>query len=500
MSEPSAVQRQHVGDSALTGGPLLAEPEASGFPAPTLPAPLPAGVAIPWPHAAPRRLGPWRDSLRRRLLALGDLTTAALVASFLAVVPGGSLSLAFWALASAPVWVLLAKLQGLYEGDERSLRHLTVDELPKLFVWALTSIVATVLVVWAAPVEPPTVGVAVACFAVAVAAAITLRVLARSTWRRIVPRERAVIIGSGPLADETRRKLELFPDIHVDVAGQHDERAAEDGAADDVLAEADRVILASQSVDEALIARLLQYCRANHVKLSMIPPVRGMFGTAVRLHHVADLPVVEYSTWSVSRSTLLLKRWIDVALAATALVVLTPLFLAVAVAVRVESRGPAIFRQQRAGRDGRPFRMLKFRTMVADAEERLPQLVPFESLGDPMFKLRNDPRVTRVGRVLRRTSIDELPQLLNVLRGQMSLVGPRPEQADLVERYRPEHRFRLLVRPGMTGPMQVFGRGELTFEERLAVEREYIENLSLGRDVRILAMTVSAVAHAKGAF
>jgi lipopolysaccharide/colanic/teichoic acid biosynthesis glycosyltransferase len=117
-----------------------------------------------------------------------------------------------------------------------------------------------------------------------------------------------------------------------------------------------------------------------------------------------------------------------------------------------------------------------------------------------MFKLRDDPRVTRVGRLLRRTSLDELPQLVNVLRGDMSLVGPRPEQTELVDRYLPEHRFRLLVRPGLTGPMQVFGRGELTFEERLAVEREYIENLSLGRDARILALTFSAVVHGKGAF
>jgi exopolysaccharide biosynthesis polyprenyl glycosylphosphotransferase len=494
MSEPSAVQRQHAGDSALLGTPPAAYRDADGLPDPRFgTAPAPATLPAAW--RAPRRLGPWRDSLLRRLLALADVTTAALVALLLAALSTGGPATAFWAVAAAPAWVLLAKLQGLYEGDERSLRHLTVDELPQICLWALTSTVATLFLVWVSPVTPPSVAAAVASFGLAVAAATALRVIARFAWRRIVPREQAIIIGSGPLADETRRKLELFPDIHVDVAGQHDE-----GVAEAELAGADRVILATQSVDEALVAPLLQYCRANHVKLSMIPPVRGMFGTAVRLNHVADLPVVEYSTWGVSRSSLLLKRWIDVVLSATALVVLAPLLLLVALAVRLESRGPAIFRQQRAGQDGRPFRMLKFRTMVADAEDRLPQLVSFESLRDPMFKLRDDPRVTRIGRILRRTSIDELPQLVNVLRGEMSLVGPRPEQVELVERYRPEHRFRLLVRPGITGPMQVFGRGELTFEERLAVEREYIENLSLGRDVRILAMTFSAVAHANGAY
>ncbi len=144
--------------------------------------------------------------------------------------------------------------------------------------------------------------------------------------------------------------------------------------------------------------------------------------------------------------------------------------------------------------------MYKFRTMVADAEARLSEVVSLQQLREPMFKLKRDPRMTRVGRVLRRTSIDELPQLVNVLKGQMSLVGPRPEQVDLVERFDPEHRFVLAVKPGITGPMQVFGRGNLTFEERLAVERDYIENLSLGRDFRILAMTIAAVFNRQGAF
>jgi lipopolysaccharide/colanic/teichoic acid biosynthesis glycosyltransferase len=138
--------------------------------------------------------------------------------------------------------------------------------------------------------------------------------------------------------------------------------------------------------------------------------------------------------------------------------------------------------------------------MVRDAEAMLPDLVPFDELDSPMFKLKADPRVTRVGRLLRRTSIDELPQLINVLRGEMSVVGPRPEQLDLVERYAPEHQFRLAVKPGMTGPMQVYGRGELTFEERLSVEREYVENLSLARDLRIVLMTLPAVFRRHGAF
>jgi lipopolysaccharide/colanic/teichoic acid biosynthesis glycosyltransferase len=225
-----------------------------------------------------------------------------------------------------------------------------------------------------------------------------------------------------------------------------------------------------------------------------------MFGTAVQLRHVADLPLVEYNTWDVSRSTLLLKRALDVAAAAVALLVLSPLIAAAAVAIRVGSGRPVLFSQDRVGRDGRPFRMLKFRTMVPEAESLLPSLVEIDRLREPMFKLAGDPRVTRIGRLLRRTSVDELPQLVNVLRGEMSLVGPRPEQVELVERYRAEHRFRLVVKPGLTGPMQVYGRGRLEFDERLAVEREYVDNLSIWGDLRILWLTASSVVRGRGAY
>jgi lipopolysaccharide/colanic/teichoic acid biosynthesis glycosyltransferase len=138
--------------------------------------------------------------------------------------------------------------------------------------------------------------------------------------------------------------------------------------------------------------------------------------------------------------------------------------------------------------------------MVRDAEQQLPNVAPLDRLPEPMFKLRGDPRVTKVGRALRRTSIDELPQLLNVLKGEMSFVGPRPEEMALVKRYAPEHQFRLAVKPGITGPMQVYGRGELGFDERLAVEREYIENFSIARDLRLLALTLAAVVRGGGAY
>jgi lipopolysaccharide/colanic/teichoic acid biosynthesis glycosyltransferase len=212
------------------------------------------------------------------------------------------------------------------------------------------------------------------------------------------------------------------------------------------------------------------------------------------------MPVIEYGTWGTSPSTMAMKRAMDIVVAAAGIVVLAPLMLVIAIAVRLDSRGPSLFRQMRAGRDAEPFRMWKFRTMCHDAEERVSEVISVDELAEPMFKLREDPRVTRVGRYLRRTSLDELPQLFNVLRGDMSLVGPRPEEVWLVERYGETQRFRLQMRPGLTGPMQVHGRGELNFQERLAVEREYVENYSLRKDLKIMLRTGSAIFRANGAY
>ena len=238
---------------------------------------------------------------------------------------------------------------------------------------------------------------------------------------------------------------------------------------------------APTSLDDDQVRRLLDLSRATRSLVTVVPPCRDVLSPAVRLNHLADLPVLEYRGPDISRSTAFLKRVLDVLVSATALVVLLPLCVLIGLAIKLDSRGPVLFAQVRAGTGGRPFRMFKFRSMVADAEEQLHDLVALDRLPEPVFKLHGDPRVTRVGRRLRRWSLDELPQLWNVLVGDMSLVGPRPEQLEVVEHYEPEHLGRLAVKPGMTGPMQVYGRGELTFAERLAVERHYIEHVHLRR-------------------
>jgi exopolysaccharide biosynthesis polyprenyl glycosylphosphotransferase len=446
-------------------------------------------------------LSSWRDPLRRRLLALADVLALLVGSLSLGVAFASDVESAVWAAVILPVWLVAAKLFGLYDRDHTALRHLTVDELPSIFIWTLTATVGTSLLLRLTPAGGLSFTQGVRFWIATATAAFILRALARFCWRRMTTAERVFILGDGPLAEATRRKLELFPDIHaqpiddprydIDRLMSDPERLLE--------LEVDRIVVATDSINEHLIAELVALCRNHRIKLSVVPPAQGMFGTATRLTHVADLPTLEYNTWDVSRSTLLLKRVLDVVISSLALIVLAPLFAVIALLIVLDSRGPVFFSQIRAGLGGRHFRMLKFRTMVRDAEERLVRLVSFDSLGEPMFKLRDDPRVTRVGRLLRRTSLDELPQLLNVLTGDMSLVGPRPEQIELVERYEPEQQFRLGVKPGLTGPMQVYGRGHLTFQERLAVERDYIENLSLGRDARILTLTVTAVLTGRGA-
>ena len=193
------------------------------------------------------------------------------------------------------------------------------------------------------------------------------------------------------------------------------------------------------------------------------------------------------------------KRSIDIVGGLAGLVLSAPLMALSALAIKLDSPGPALFVQERAGENGRPFRMVKLRTMVDGAEELLPELVDLESLPSPSFKIPNDPRVTRVGRLLRRASLDELPQFWNVLKGEMSLVGPRPEETQVVRLYSDYHRQRLAVKPGMTGPMQVEGRGDLSLDERVGLELEYIRRYSVWKDLCILARTVAAVLSGRGA-
>lgn len=205
-----------------------------------------------------------------------------------------------------------------------------------------------------------------------------------------------------------------------------------------------------------------------------------------------------YLVFSVDKLSIA-QRAMDIAGSLVGLAITILLYPFVALAIKLDSPGPVIFRQERIGLGGQPFTLYKFRSMSANAEQELDKLINLDELNEPVFKLENDPRVTRVGGFLRRWSFDELPQFWNVFIGDMRLVGPRPEEARIVAKYNEWHRQRLLIRPGLTGPMQIGGRANLPLQKRVQLELDYIENYSLWQDVAILAKTIPVILLGTGA-
>jgi exopolysaccharide biosynthesis polyprenyl glycosylphosphotransferase len=259
-------------------------------------------------------------------------------------------------------------------------------------------------------------------------------------------------------------------------------------------------VLACPELDGIALRRLAWQLEKDAVDLVVAPALMEVAGPRTSIRPVAGLPLLHVEHPELSGGRRLVKTIFDRAGASLALIFLSPLLAFIAIAIRAGSKGPTLFRQVRVGRDGREFTVLKFRTMVVDAERRKASLVQYNDHDGVLFKIRNDPRVTRTGAWLRRYSLDELPQLINVVRGDMSLVGPRPPLPDEVAQYGDDVRRRLVVRPGMTGLWQVSGRADLSWEESVRLDLRYVENWSLTLDLQILWKTWSAVARGSGAY
>ena len=327
--------------------------------------------------------------------------------------------------------------------------------------------------------------------------------------------DRVLIVGSDEVGLTVMRNLMAQPELGYQVEGFLDddpERGSTNIGRFQALGSTANLpaILARGQIDEVIIAlpwqrrgqilSLVTQCTRAGVRPRVVPDLFQMSLSMVKIRDLAGIPMLTPNEAMLSPWARLWKRGADVIGSALGLIVLSPLLLLIAIAIRLDSRGPVIFTQPRVGRDGRLFRVYKFRTMVQHADQIKDDLRHLNEAQGPMFKIRKDPRITRVGRFLRRASLDELPQFWNTLRGDMSLVGPRPALPDEVAQYADWHRKRLATAPGITGLWQVSGRSDLPFDEMVLLDIYYIENWSPLLDVSILLRTVPQLFAGSGAY
>jgi exopolysaccharide biosynthesis polyprenyl glycosylphosphotransferase len=466
-----------------------------------------------------------RGHLVRRALASADL--AGIVLAFAVAeltytgshVPGryGLAAEVGLLLLSLPGWLLLAKLYGLYDADEERADHSTADEVFAVFNMLVVGGFAFFTMGY---LLPGLTDVPLGKVLVFLAVALPGLVLARSTARAICRRSPAytqntLIVGAGHVGQRIAAKLLNHPEYGVNVLGFVDERPREReecvagltvlGAPADLPRivrgyGVERVIVAfSLGTTEALT--LVRDLNQLGVQVDIVPRLFEVIGPRATIHTAEGLPLVGLAPVRLSRSSLALKRAMDIGGSLAGLVLLSPFFLGAALAVKLDSPGPVFFRQTRVGLGEQEFRIFKFRTMSADADARKGEVVHLNKHrnGDVrMFKAHVDPRVTRVGRFLRRRSLDEFPQLLNVLRGEMTLVGPRPlipEEHHHVDGWA---RRRLDLKPGMTGLWQVLGRDEIPFGEMVGLDYRYVTTWSLAGDVKLILMTFGVLTRSDG--
>ena len=478
--------------------------------------PSPDGRVLLHAPAWPASKGRSRGSILARML-LGADVLAAVTAAMLGgwIVGLGPVELAVFMCGATIAWPLTAFALGLYNGSSLRFWVSGVSEVPQ----ALTAIVLVSwpLIMVATLSGAPEPGAA-ALWTILFTALLSplARASVRTKLHREAPlRQRAVIVGSGLVAGRLVQKMKTNQQYGIVPIGLVDDAPHEIGTADlprlGDLSHLERVIR-HYSVDRVVIAfsraghedllHCIRVCRDEGVAVDIVPRLFEFLDGVRALDQVGGLPLLSIGTPQLARSSRIAKRFLDVALSAALILLLAPLIALIALAIKLETRGPVFFRQPRVGRWHEVFGMFKFRSMYADAEDRKREFVRLNDARDGvMFKIRSDPRVTRVGRILRRLSLDELPQLFNVLIGDMSLVGPRPLIPEETQALNGAWQARRLdLRPGMTGPWQIQGRSETPFEEMVRLDYQYVAGWSLARDVEILLATVPAVLAGRGAY
>jgi exopolysaccharide biosynthesis polyprenyl glycosylphosphotransferase len=343
------------------------------------------------------------------------------------------------------------------------------------------------------------------------------RSLARTYVSRRFSAERVLVVGSGSVAQVVTRKLRNHPEYAVEIVGCVDESWPEyEGETTDALAlrrlgdlsefervcrehAVERVVIAFSTIKHERLLELISTSKRLALKVTVVPRLFEAMGHLVEMDQVEGMTLMGLRGLTRTRSTLMLKRGLDLIGATVGLVLLAPVLAAVAVVIKLDSPGPVLYRQRRIGRGNEGFGMYKFRTMVRNAEELKASLWHLNEATAPMFKITDDPRITRVGRFLRRTSLDELPQLFNVLRGEMSLVGPRPLVPLEDDHVIGLHRARLDLTPGLTGPWQVMGRTAIPFQEMMKLDYLYVAEWSLWNDIKLMLRTAPVVFGRRGA-
>jgi exopolysaccharide biosynthesis polyprenyl glycosylphosphotransferase len=458
-----------------------------------------------------------RGWLVRRALLVADV--ASLVLAFLlarVIAPDhgdATATLEFGVLLlMLPLWVVAAKLYGLYERDEEHVDHSTIDEVVGVFHLVTLGAWFYFVAAWAGGLANPHVPRLIAFWLFATVLVAAARGLARGLARRSsLYLQNTIIIGAGHIGQLAARKLLQHPEYGINLVGFVDEhprpRRAElehlailgstDRLAEIVtLLDVERVIIAfAESTHDELLATIRQL-RKLDVQIDVVPRLFEILGPKAGIHTFEGLPLVGLPPAKLSRSSRLLKRSLDYVVAMAMLMTVAPLMLVIAICIKLDSKGPVLFRQRRLGYDMQPFTVFKFRTMSVDTEEDEHRRYIERTLtnaaspnSNGLYKLDRSSSVTRVGRILRKTSLDELPQLLNVLGGDMSLVGPRP-CLDYETRGFAEHHFeRFLMPPGLTGLWQVTARARSTFGEALDMDVAYVRGWSLSLDLRLLLKT-----------
>jgi exopolysaccharide biosynthesis polyprenyl glycosylphosphotransferase len=458
-----------------------------------------------------------RGWLVRRMLFLADLLGTLLAA--VAVWQLRDASLLF--LASVPVVIVMAKLHGLYGRDEERANHTSVDDVAGVF-HVLTVASFLILPVGLAFDTGIDTADVVLFWALGMTFVIGLRVAGRAVARRSTSYlQNTVILGAGDIGQLIARKILQHPEYGIELVGFVDASPKERrgdlggltilGTIDDLpeiveRLDVERLIVSFSNESNESTLSLVRELRDYPIQIDIVPRLFEAVGPSADIHTIEGLPLVGLPSVRITRTSRWLKRSFDLLVAVPLLVLVSPVFAYAAIRVRRSSPGPVYFRQERLGMNMRPFTMLKFRTMLVDVDQSVheeyvrqtmdPSAVP---TANGMYKLSRDDSVTPIGRWLRRTSLDELPQLLNVVRGEMSLVGPRPCIPYETQYFEPHHFERFLVPQGMTGLWQVEGRALMTPKEALDLDVAYARGWSFGFDLSLLLRTVHQVFGRNGA-